>query len=169
MHGELMIAGNACVVWAIMAVEMNLGIICGCLSGVKPVLAVMFPKFFSSSYRSNSRPTLKRFGKNTCPESFQFEPLSGVTISSKAKEIKLEHEISIESIDPDVREQRNFAWASSSGDDADPELPHNAIAVNSQVVVVREEGPVPMGKASQGDAGSEEWIMDEIPKPVRQR
>lgn len=153
-----------------MALEMNLGIICGCLSGVKPVLAVIFPQLFGSSYKTHSRPTYPTYGRATHPESFAFQPLSDISNLSKSKERKLENGVSIEAISPDNKEQRNFAWASSSGDAA-VSVPHNAIAVN-QVVTVREEAreePKEEGESSvksrKGDNGSEEWIMEEFPEP----
>lgn len=153
-----------------MTIEMNLGITCGCLSGVKPVLAAVFPRFFGSSYKTPTHPTAYgRTGRATQPDSFPFQPLSGASSISKARDHKVEHAVSIEDIGPEDKVQRNFAWASSSGHSPDAQVPHNAIAV--QTVVVREEENVSStpksGLDGKGDAGSEEWIMEDSPEPIR--
>ncbi|KAF1994090.1 hypothetical protein P154DRAFT_586904 [Amniculicola lignicola CBS 123094] len=156
----------AAYIYAIMAVEMNLGIICGCLSGVKPVLAVLFPRFFASSQHStlntNGR-TLATYGRSTHghPESFAFQQLS----NSKAKDQKFEVlDVDGGKLDTERRMangQRNFAWASSSGElgEGGRGVPVNGIVVD-QVVDVSEEQRE-WGTRGKGDAGSEEWIMDD--------
>jgi hypothetical protein len=175
--------GEASIIYALMAVEMNLGIICGCLSGVKPVLAVIFPHFFGSSYGKTSRPTYPTYGRNTGhPESFAFQPLSDKSARSTKKNqsiglsSKQDHNNSVMNMDGEdfagsdlagsPNDQRNIAWASATGGNGDLEgVPHNAIAVN-QVITVRED-PVRMNGATMpnsrkaGDASSEEWIMEE--------
>ena len=166
-----------------MGIEMNLGIICGCLSGVKPVLAVIFPRLFGSSYAKTSRPTYPTYGRNTGhPESFAFQPLSDISTRSNKKNqhlglgSKLDHSVTVENLDVEDfagddkmgrNGQRNFAWASASGGigDGSQGVPHNAIAVN-QVVTVREDtvgtdGATTPKSGKAGDAGSEEWIMEE--------
>ncbi|KAF2182202.1 hypothetical protein K469DRAFT_637002 [Zopfia rhizophila CBS 207.26] len=161
---------HASIIYAVMAVEMNLGIICGCLSGVKPVLAVVFPRFFASSYKTNTHPR-PTYGHSTHPESFPFQPLSDTSNLGKVKAGKLEHAVSIEAIHPEDKQHRNYAWASSSGD-VNPEVPHNAIAVNQVVMINREAkddevDPVGSSKSGKGDGGSEEWIMEPDPPIVR--
>ncbi|KAH7388808.1 hypothetical protein BKA66DRAFT_582289 [Pyrenochaeta sp. MPI-SDFR-AT-0127] len=162
---------NASYVWAMIIVEMNLGIICGCLSGVKPVMAVIFPTLFGSSQRSRSRatrPTFDHTGQSTKPESFSFHPLSD--IPSKNREKHLEHTYSVDEIKkPKKTDQRNFAWASSNGNSGvASSIPANAIGVH-QVVTVEEEESGSLTPHSDritkgnnlSDAGSEEWIMDD--------
>ena len=161
---------------------MNLGIICGCLSGVKPVLAVIFPRFFGTSHKSNSRPIYPTsYGRSTRPETFPFQPLSDVSNLSKSKDKdmigKLDHTVSTEHIRLDNgvhKDQRNFAWASSDGNCDIGTVP-NAITVN-QVVTVKEEdieaneGLSPGTEGNRkGDASSEEWIMEEFPQPGGKR
>ncbi|KAH7130603.1 hypothetical protein B0J11DRAFT_256598 [Dendryphion nanum] len=175
---------EASIIYTTMSVEMNLGIICGCLSGVKPVLAVVFPRFFGTSHKTNSRPAYPTsYGRSTRPETFAFHPLSDVSNLSKSKDKdignKIDHAVSIENIRLENgihKEQRNFAWASSSGEcEIDPKIPANAIGVN-QVVTVKEEelenidGLSPGGDRNRkGDASSEEWIMEEFPQPGGKR
>lgn len=157
------IEGNACVVYAAITTEMNIGIICGCLSGVKPVMAVVFPRLFGSSYKSNTRPaTYGRTGRATHPESFPFQPL--FDSSSKARDKQYEHAISIAEMNPEDKERRNFAWASSSGDDH-PDMPYNTIVVKT--VVVREEEIGSPKRGGKDDGGSEEWIIEDFPEPGR--
>ena len=171
------IAGNATPVYALMTLEMNLGIICGCLSGVKPVLAVVFPRFFASSYKTRTYPTPYGYGgesqsrratgtKGSKP--FPFHPLSDVSNVSKNRDQKFENVDSCNDstavMNPEYKEQRNFAWASASGMAADDmEIPSNAIQV--QTVVMRDvESVSPGSRSPKGDGGSEEWIMEDLPK-----
>lgn len=170
--------GEASIVYAVMNLEVNLGIICGCLSGVKPVMAVVFPRLFGTSYKTNSRPTYPTYGRSTHHESFAFQPLSDVSNISKKK---LQHDIQVDNIDVKKnKEGTNFAWASASRDRDGHEngglrVPDNAIAVNSVVTIKEEERaetePVSLksGKSAEGDGGSEEWIMEEFPAPGKKK
>jgi hypothetical protein len=158
-----------------MVLEMDIGIICGCLSGVKPVLAAIFPTLFSSSYKTRSgatRPTYgMRTGRNTHGESFAFQPLSDISSNNKAQVRTLEHAFSVKDLKTaDNEGQHNFAWASSDGQmGADSGIPANAIGIN-QVVLVEEEEVGTITPRSEvqkrlSDAGSEEWIMGGGPRP----
>jgi hypothetical protein len=159
-----------------MTLEMNIGIICGCLSGVKPVMAKMFPVLFGSSYKTRSGPSRPTYGTHTHRtgrgESFAFQQLSDIPSDKKSTTQKIEHVFSVEAIqNADNKGQRNFAWASSNGKmGADSGIPSNAIGVN-QVVSVEEEDAGSMTprsevqKAMSSDAGSEEWIFDDGPGP----
>lgn len=156
-----------------MILEMDAGIICGCLSGVKPVMAVIFPALFGSSYKTRSggtRPTYGQTGRTTIRDSSAFQPLSD--LSSKSREHRMES-LPMDAINAsEGKDQRNFAWASSNGDlDVASSLPANAIAVH-QVVIVEEEDSGNLTPPSErdikgnglSDAGSEEWIIDHGPK-----
>jgi hypothetical protein len=157
--------GNGAAVWLCMVLEMDIGIICGCLSGVKPVLATVFPVLFGTSYKTRSgatRPTYgMQSGRTTRGESFAFQQLSD----------NCNNAFSIEAIkSADNKGQRNFAWASSNGQmGADSGVPPNAIGVNQVVSVEEEESGMitPRSEAQKqlSDAGSEEWIMDDGPRP----
>ena len=164
------------MVWSFMILEMDAGIICGCLSGVKPVMAVIFPVLFGSSYKTRSgpsRPTYGQTGRTAGPDSFAFQPLSD--LSSKSRENRIES-TPIDAIgDSGGNKHRNFAWASSNGNlDVDSRLPANAIGVH-QVVTVEEEDSGNVTPRSErdtkgnglSDAGSEEWIIDHGPKADR--
>lgn len=158
-----------------MVLEMDIGIICGCLSGVKPVLSRVFPVLFGSSYKTRSgatRPTYGvQTGRTTHGESFAFQPLSDISNNKKSQTKKLEHAFSVEAIkSADDKGQRNFAWASSNGDMcASSDIPPNAIGVNQVVSVEQEESgsitPRSEARNKLSDAGSEEWIMDDGPRP----
>jgi hypothetical protein len=150
-----------------MVVEMDMGIICGCLSGVKPVLARLLPSLFgTTSYKTPTRPTYASRGRN---HSNSFHPLSDFNISSsnynsnKPSTKKLDHAFSVQSLTgQDDSAHRNFAWASSDGNMcADSRVPANAIGVDQMVEVVEDTGDGVDGKKMLGDdASSEEWIMD---------
>ncbi|KAF2866789.1 hypothetical protein BDV95DRAFT_598677 [Massariosphaeria phaeospora] len=186
---------HAAVIYAVVTIEMNLGIICGCLSGVKPVVGTLFPRLFPNTYKSSNRSGRHpltydgRTRRSTLPaEAFAFQPLTDDASNhhndnnsqsrngSGDAEKKLDHAVSLETMDPERagKEQRNFAWGSASGGCVDPGVPRNAIAVD-QVVEVRgddfERGVgrgVGMGMAKdRGDGGSEEWIMEELRGPAK--
>jgi len=76
-------------------------------------------------------------------------------------------------MNPEDKEQRNFAWASASTSGMtapqDKEIPSNAIQV--QTVVMRDVENVSSGtKSVKSDGGSEEWIMEDLPSaPERAR
>lgn len=150
-----------------MVLEMNLGIICSCLSGVKPVFARAFPTLFSSSHRSRSGGARPNHSNSERAHGDAFHPLSDISNRNKPSVRKLEHAYSIEElITATDNGQRNFAWASSdgkTGDDAG--VPPNAIGIN-QVVLVEEEDTRSItsrieAQKKLSDAGSEEWIMED--------
>ena len=96
-----------------MSCEMNLSIICGCLSGVRLVLSVLFPRYFSSSDQVDSRPATH--GRTANTESFPFQPLSDISPHlSKVRDQKVEP-IFLENAGADTKEQSHYAWARSSG------------------------------------------------------
>jgi len=141
-----------------MVVEMDMGIICGCLSGVKPVLATLFPRLFGTNSRERSRATGR---SNTS----QFHPLSdfGGTSNNNNKSSttkKLEHEFSIQSLTGAEESPRTLAWASAGGErGARLGVPAGAIGVESVVEVEEEEEN--RGKKGS-DSSSEEWIMEDM-------
>jgi hypothetical protein len=177
---DAFIAGNATPVYALMTLEMNLGIICGCLSGVKPVLAVFFPSLFASSYKTRTHATPYGYGNHssrraTAPvkgtASFPFQPLSDVSSSSKEQRTRHFEVVDGERVssprmglNPEDKEQRNFAWASAGGEAKEGiEVPSGAIQV--QTVVMRDvENVSPGPKSLRSDGGSEEWIMEDLPR-----
>jgi hypothetical protein len=158
--------GNGVPVWLTMVLEMNVGIICGCLSGVRPVLAALFPVLFGTTFQTRSRVSRPKYGthsiRSKIAESFAFQPLSDASNQPPSKIV--DPEFSVDAIqDPNYKKQRNFAWASSGGNmNEDSGIPKNAIGIN-QVVLVEQEmrspGLEPPKRPS--DAGSEEWIMDD--------
>ncbi|KAF2264575.1 hypothetical protein CC78DRAFT_516787 [Lojkania enalia] len=158
---------HAAPIYAVIALEMNLGIICGCLSGVKPVLSVIFPRIFGSSYKTNTDGTRPTYGHTTNVQSFPFQPLSDV---SNSKDRKFdEYGVAIEVSSQNNKDQGNYAWASSSAD-ASSHIPRGAIAVNQSVVVheetrdehYSENGGNSVKSGAKSDGGSEEWIIDDI-------
>jgi hypothetical protein len=110
-------------------------------------------------------------GRTTHGEAFAFQQLSDVPSNTKSSTKKIEHAYSVEALrDGDKQGQRNFAWASSNGKmDADSGIPTNAIGVNQEVVVEEEDaGSLTPRSGTQNklsDAGSEEWIFDDEPRP----
>jgi hypothetical protein len=156
-----------------MVLEMNIGIICACLSGVKPVLATLLPILFGTSYRTRSGTTRPTGGnqssKTTRNDSFAFDTLPYAHGKRNVHNRNRSHACSIEAIIAgDDGGRRNFAWASANGNtEAKIDVPSNAIGV-SQKVSVEEEDVGSMAAGGEGqkqlsDAGSEEWIMDAGP------
>ncbi|KAJ1334243.1 hypothetical protein MN608_04250 [Microdochium nivale] len=78
---------NGTPIWICSILEVNLGIICACLTGIKPVIVKLFPGVFSSSQRSQeNRHSYVQYGQHTermtagGPESFAFEQLSSIKL-----------------------------------------------------------------------------------------
>jgi hypothetical protein len=159
--------GNATGVYTTMTCEMNLGIICGSLSGVKPVIGVIFPRLFTS-YKTDPRPTHHHTGRTTHAESFPFQPLSDISNLSKAQDHKIENVVveGIELHEGDKKGvQGNFvaAWASADGD-VDYKGPEGVIGVESTVEVREDDDMGP--ESGRSRKGSEEWIMEDRPEPM---
>lgn len=165
-------------VYTTMACEMNFGIICGCLSGVKPVLSVIFPRFFASSYKASSRPTYNQTGRTTHAESFPFQPLSDISSNKarirKTEDVAAERAITDQKGIGGVPEgngkgngQGKFvaAWASASASgEGDYMGPEGVIGVESTVEVREEDDLSP--ESGRSRKGSEEWIMEHGLEPV---
>ncbi|KAI1528787.1 hypothetical protein PtrSN002B_009401 [Pyrenophora tritici-repentis] len=68
-------------VWIVMVLELDIGIICGCLSGVKPVMSVLFPALFGSSQHSQvgEGTRITAYGRPNTHQSFMFKALSEVS------------------------------------------------------------------------------------------
>ncbi|PVH99916.1 hypothetical protein DM02DRAFT_593648 [Periconia macrospinosa] len=161
---------NAAKVWIVMTLEMNLGIICGCLSGVRPVLAVIFPRYFTECAKPNSRPSYA-FSLSTAgrrrrrPDSFPFESLSDGYDMTQVDDKKYEavqsedkHTVTLRT-DPG----KSFAWVNTTekGGYSEHNIPPGAIQVKT--VVTRQEqdahSGTPVGHRSM--AGSEDWMMED--------
>jgi hypothetical protein len=55
MITSLYVLGEGAIIFILACIETNVGIICGCLPGVKPLLSRMFPKYFGTSIDNSSR------------------------------------------------------------------------------------------------------------------
>ncbi|RMZ69085.1 integral membrane [Pyrenophora seminiperda CCB06] len=86
-------------VWIVMVLEVDIGIICGCLSGVKPVMGVLFPALFGSSQHSQSGEGTRKttHGRPNTHHSFMFKPLSEVS-SKKGDRVSI-NEVDAQSSD----------------------------------------------------------------------
>lgn len=57
----MQLAGNGTIVYLIVTVEISLGVICGCLPGIRPLMSQLFPRVFgtmsniSKGYGSNGK------------------------------------------------------------------------------------------------------------------
>lgn len=47
-------AGNGAMLYLVMSIEIALGLICGCLPGIRPLLSRVLPRYFGGGARSNS-------------------------------------------------------------------------------------------------------------------
>jgi hypothetical protein len=67
-------------------------------------------------------------------------------------------------LNPEDKEQRNYAWASAGGETQEGDkVPSGTIQV--QTVVMRDvENVSPGPKSLRSDGGSEEWIMEDLPR-----
>lgn len=152
--------GNGAPIYAMMSVEMNLGIVCGCLSGIKPILVSLFPSFFGSSNRTPGTYATPFSGDRsrgvTHPGSFH--PLTDLSKSRSEKKTAADQD----SLDKEDVERGGITWASARSDGVVLEVPSNAIVV--ETVVSQEEEKNGSTAASnttpKGDGESQEWIME---------
>lgn len=166
--------GNAAKVWVLMTLEMNLGIICGCLSGVRPVFAVLFPSIFKSSEPTPSGPSYgyslstggRRRRRPTHPDSFPFESLSDTTRIGDSKDgIKTDGTSVQLRTDPG----KSFAWVDTidEGEFDRSEVPLGAIQVKTVVMQEEEDALSAPRSGRRSITGSEEWIMEDTIEPAR--
>ncbi|KAF1946141.1 hypothetical protein EJ02DRAFT_337019 [Clathrospora elynae] len=155
---------NGVPVWIAMVLELNIGVVCGCLSGVKPVMGVIFPTLFASSHRS--RP--KTYTRSNAPRSFAFQILPGV--SGEACDKHMEHAVPTNELNRHAgnEQSNNFTCASSCGNShVVSSVPANSIGIQISVTVEEEEirSVTPNERDAKltglSDASSEEWILND--------
>jgi hypothetical protein len=73
---------NDAVVYVTMAMETNIGIICGCLPGCKPLMSRIFPKLFRST-EGSSNPQLRNRVRPPNSASFPLKILHGGTVKEQ--------------------------------------------------------------------------------------
>ncbi|KZM18462.1 hypothetical protein ST47_g10383 [Ascochyta rabiei] len=131
---------NASVVWALMMIEMNLGIVCSCFFGVQPMLALLFPRFFAGFYPSKdgSPPRTHRQGSGY-PSASEAYPLSD--LSTKPGEQRKNQPDKFEALWTPEGRGSNFASASSSGRTRGERLAPGVITVDMEFTVDEEISP----------------------------
>jgi hypothetical protein len=158
---DIHLLGDAAPIYALMTLEMNLGITCGCLSGVKPVLAACLPRLFGSSNKTRTHQTSHGYGAHSQParttdhQSLPVHPISETATN--------DGDSKIENAEASIGSLRNFAWASASGVGSEGRrIPYNVIQV--QTVVMQEESNVsPTTKDPPNCHGRhEEWMMEDL-------
>lgn len=124
----------------IHSIECNLGIICGCLPGIKPLLVSLFPAVFGSS--QNNSKAYSQSHKH--PQAFAFQTLSGAGDGASTRAAAAETYI-----------------GDSEGDgESVYTIPERGIRVGHAITVrVEAKGVVKGGEVMSGDAGSEERII----------
>lgn len=154
-----------------MMVEMNIGIVCGCLLGIESVLAMLFPRL-----ANRPRPTLvltqptsahRRGSGHPEPQrSFRVSyPLAD--LSSYARNTPLGETDTFEALWTPEGTGSNYASASYGGRNRGEPLTPGAITVHTEFTVQEEitpcQSPVTeVGKQFQYfmDAGSLDWSID---------
>ncbi|KAF2503195.1 hypothetical protein BU16DRAFT_448722 [Lophium mytilinum] len=66
---------NGATLTTITAIEMTVGIICGCITGCKPLMSKLFPKIFGSTHDSDNPSNGRTLPPNS--QSFPFHELHG--------------------------------------------------------------------------------------------
>ncbi|KAH7024927.1 uncharacterized protein B0I36DRAFT_250614 [Microdochium trichocladiopsis] len=173
---------NGVPIWVCSTLEVNLGIICACLTGVKPVMAILFPSIFGSSQKShgNSRSYTQygqRTGRGTTnAESFAFEQLSSAQrdqYSKRSPGDDKSEEFEVIAGKHAEDQPKNGVWVSISNQKGpDHRVPANAIGVSSEVTVNNEAVDIAAPRTvtvKPSDAGSEEWIFNEEDDPKTTR
>ncbi|CAI6262960.1 unnamed protein product [Periconia digitata] len=162
---------NAAKVYVCMTLEMNLGIICGCLSGVRPVLAVLFPRYFKSTEKTPSGPSYvysisHSRRRPTRPDSTQFETLSDRYDSLRTVDAKgnIMHSKMEDNLSPmRIDQGKSFAWVDTHvKDDARSEItevPLGAIKVKTVVMTQEEDAQSGTASGRRSITGSDDWIL----------
>ncbi|KAJ1323237.1 hypothetical protein MN608_11383 [Microdochium nivale] len=177
---------NGIPIWICSTLEVNLGVVCACLTSVKPVMAILFPKIFGSSQKShsNSRSYAQHYGQRSGrartarTQSFAFEQLSSAQRDGRSNKNRTVHQEHLASKSDGFQmadgrhldhepQLNNNVWVSISNDKGDDQqrVPPNAIGV-SREVTVNNEGRKDSSSAApssvkilQPDNASEEWIL----------
>lgn len=148
-----------------MVLELNIGIICGCLSSVKPVMNVLFPALFGSSQHSQNAEGTRAtaFGQAATRQSFMFKALSDVSSNQgdhvSMTDIEAQSQHSIEAHE----QKQGFAFATVETQSnapgsvlPDPSCPQDSNNMG-QGEARRESQIDSQSKHLSGE--SEEWIM----------
>ncbi|OCK81504.1 hypothetical protein K432DRAFT_424925 [Lepidopterella palustris CBS 459.81] len=166
-----------------MIVEYNLGIVCGCLHGIKPLMSRFFLALFGSSDRGTSGGHRRYASRTMRSQSFPFQAFDGrgkrtastvtnpfhskLDARTSVDEINEEDGVGGKDMSPGVVPQSTCAvWASGSGDST-VDVPAHGITYTQQVTIDRGSeskseagGGVGAMKRSR-DVDSEVWIMHE--------
>lgn len=155
-----------------MMLEMNLGVVCGCLFGIQPVLAMFFPRLFAGAYPSGHRSTTPHLrhqysAQHESQGSFQAYPLADVS--------RYMHNTPSGEVDTFAAlwtpegNGSNHASASSDGRKRGELLTPGVITVHTEFTVEEEITPCqsPVTKLDGQlhfitDVRCEEWTLDEI-------
>ncbi|OCK86021.1 hypothetical protein K432DRAFT_342074 [Lepidopterella palustris CBS 459.81] len=159
--------------WVASVFECNIGIICGCLQGVRPLLMRFFPRIFGSSEGYAANYPSRTHDSHTFP----FRTYPNGTFANKSnlhKELETGGEVSIKELDGGMEDENNYVQGNSKGKSAtrfktsisgggDPgrDVPENGISF-SQHVTIKSGTSIPeeaSATAPIGDAGSEDWII----------
>lgn len=154
-----------------MMLEMNLGVVCGCLFNIQPVLAMLFPRLFASSYPSDypAAPHVRRqeSGHPESQRSFQAYPLAG--LSGHVHNTPSGEADTFEALWTPEGTGSNYTSASFSGRKHGEMLTPGAITVHKEFTVQEEITPCqsPVSELDRSlhfitDVGSEDWTMDKV-------
>ncbi|KAF1930936.1 uncharacterized protein M421DRAFT_362575 [Didymella exigua CBS 183.55] len=162
---------DASIIWALMMTEMNLGVVCSCLFGIKPVLSMLFPNVFATSYPSEHRTIPPRVhgresnhrASQRSIHTYSLEDLSGDLHNTPSGEAD-----TFEALWTPEGTVSNYASASSSGRKRGELLTAGVITVHTEFTVQEEITPCqsPISgfdrKPHFKDFGSEDWKLDEV-------
>ena len=122
------VSGNGATLYAIVAIETSIGIICGCLPGCKPLMTKMFPHFFEST-QSATRPSQKKASRMD-GQSFPFQSLSGGII--KEEDYRVEY---------GDRGSRPYDKTTLVTADSSKRRDGDAISADSQAWIMMQDNP----------------------------
>lgn len=149
-------------------VEMNLGVVCGCLYSVQPVLALIFPRIFAKSYPSDDQPPPRTSRQpSNYPQSFEAYPLSD--LSARPRDKLAGAADTFEALWISDGTGMNIASASSDGRKWGARSVPGAITVDREFTIQEEVTPChsPMSEFggnlySITDLNSVDWELDDV-------
>ncbi|KAF2501020.1 hypothetical protein BU16DRAFT_555526 [Lophium mytilinum] len=174
-------AYDGAIVWAATCIEVNVGIICGCLHAVKPLLSSWFPSIFGSSSGSNAHNVSSKHRSRVANRVFPFQNLD-----ARGRLDFTSQNGSSQDPESDKTSSRALVAGTSietwavGGADTEEEVPAHGIAYSHRVTVNstinpgelstslqrKEKGEQVVGasvvtrsRERDNDAESQEWII----------
>jgi len=158
-------AYDGAIVWATTCIEVNVGIICGCLHAVKPLFSSWFPRVFGSSSGSNAGTYASKHRSRIADRVFPFQNLNS---EGKAEFVSQSGSTQKPLADKNDITPQVKAWV-VGGTDKDADVPAHGIAYSQHVTVDSTAKSRISSTSLKGEARSEQSVGASIVLASRNR